>query len=166
MGGLVQGSPTRAMTIREIVRIRGIGLPMGENESSFSKCSNLIAVSFSVCRGGIGRAASNRRSIGGILVFFVTIVMHESFHYWYFSLTLCSKLALALACFAIAQDFYKSTDSIFGCGPTSFPAGISTNFLSRIRKTRLFDCVTKAGRRVTSNNLISHSCLQESLFGT
>lgn len=35
MGGLAHGSPTRAMTIREIVRIRGIGLPMGGKQTEF-----------------------------------------------------------------------------------------------------------------------------------
>lgn len=107
---------------------------------------------------GVGLAVlpPNRRSIGGILVFFVTIVMHESFHYWYFSLTLCLMPALALTCFATAQDFYKSTRF---SGVDRPPVWISTNFLSRIRKTLLFDCVTKAGR-LRSHRYIFLECIE------
>lgn len=81
-------------------------------------------------------------SIGGILVFFVTIVMYESFHYWYFSLSdsLLNASSGCLAWIASAQDFYKSTDSIFGCGPhllsswnfNEFPFQDSENELIRL----------------------------------
>lgn len=42
-------------------------------------------------------------------------------------ISLCSvcQLSSSVDCFGSAQDFYKSSDSIFGCGPTSFSAGIS-----------------------------------------